>query len=101
MVLVGLALTLVANPAAAQTATTYSNTTTGTISETATTCASPMVRNFTVAANAQITDVNIGVQFTHTYRGDIRATLVSPTGTVRQSDHQCRHVGGPSERPVR
>lgn len=79
---VGLALTLVANPAVAQTTTTFSNTTTGTISETATTCTSPMVRNFTVTANAQVTDVNIGVQFSHTYRGDIRATLVSPTGTV-------------------
>ena len=30
----------------------------------------------------RVTDVNIGVQFTHTYRGDVRATLVSPTGTV-------------------
>jgi uncharacterized repeat protein (TIGR01451 family) len=80
--LVGLALALAANPAAAQTTTGYSNTTTGTISETATTCTSPMVRNFTVAANAQITDVNIGVQFTHSYRGDVRATLVSPAGTV-------------------
>ncbi|MGH6694313.1 proprotein convertase P-domain-containing protein [Sphingopyxis sp.] len=80
--LVWLALTLASNPAAAQTTTTYSNTTTGTISETATTCASPMVRGFTVAANAQITDVKVGVQFTHTYRGDVRATLVSPAGTV-------------------
>ena len=80
--LVWLALTLASNPAAAQTTTSYSNTTTGTISETATTCTSPMVRNFTVAANAQITDVNIGVQFTHTYRGDVRATLVSPGGTI-------------------
>lgn len=80
--LVWLALTLASNPAAAQTTTSYSNTTTGTISETATSCTSPLVRNFTVAANAQVTDVNIGVQFTHTYRGDIRATLVSPTGTV-------------------
>ena len=80
--LVWLALTLASNPAAAQTTTSYSNTTTGTISETATTCTSPMVRNFTVAANAQVTDVNIGVQFTHTYRGDVRATLVSPAGTV-------------------
>lgn len=80
--LVWLALTLASNPAAAQTTTNYSNTTTGTISETATTCASPMVRNFTVAANAQVTDVNIGVQFTHSYRGDVRATLVSPSGTV-------------------
>lgn len=80
--LVWLALTLASNPAAAQTTTNYSNTTTGTISETATTCTSPMVRNFTVTANAQITDVNVGVQLTHTYRGDVRATLVSPAGTV-------------------
>lgn len=80
--LVWLALTLASNPAAAQTTTSYSNTAAGTISETATTCANPMVRNFTVAANAQVTDVNIGVQFTHSYRGDVRATLVSPGGTV-------------------
>jgi len=77
-----LALTLASNPAAAQTTTSYSNTITGTISETATTCTSPLVRSFTVAANAQVTDVNIGVQFAHSYRGDIRATLVSPGGTV-------------------
>ena len=82
LALVGLVLALAVRPAAAQTTATYSNTTTGTISETATACASPMVRNFTVAANAQVTDVNIGVQFTHAYRGDVRATLVSPTGTV-------------------
>lgn len=80
--LVWLALTLASNPAAAQTTIAYSNTTTGTISETATACTSPMVRSFTVAANAQVTDVNIGVQLTHTYRGDLRATLVSPSGTV-------------------
>ncbi|AJA06990.1 proprotein convertase, P [Sphingopyxis fribergensis] len=82
LTLVWLALMLASNPAAAQTTTSYSNTTTGTISETATTCASPLVRSFTVAANAQVTDVNIGVQFAHSYRGDIRATLVSPEGTV-------------------
>ncbi len=80
--LVWLALTLASNPAAAQTTTSYTTTTTGTISETATSCTSPLVRSFTVAANAQVTDVNIGVQFAHSYRGDIRATLVSPGGTV-------------------
>jgi len=80
--LVWLAFGLAANPAAAQTTSSYSNTTTGTISESATSCTSPMVRSFTVAANAQVTDVNIGVQFTHTYRGDVRATLTSPSGTV-------------------
>ncbi len=80
--LVGLAWALAFGPAAAQTTTTYSNTITGTISETATACISPMVRNFTVTANAQITDVNIGVQLAHSYRGDLRVTLVSPAGTV-------------------
>lgn len=80
--LVWLAFGLAANPAAAQTTSNYSNTTTGTISESATSCTTPMVRSFTVAANAQVTDVNIGVQFTHSYRGDVRATLVSPAGTV-------------------
>jgi uncharacterized repeat protein (TIGR01451 family) len=80
--LVGLALMLAAYPAGAQTTTIYSNTATGTISETATPCTSPLIRNFTVATNAQVTDLNIGVQFSHSYRGDIRATLVSPTGTV-------------------
>ena len=82
MALVWLALGLFAAPAQAQTSTTYSNTATGAISETATPCTAPLVRNFTVAANAQVTDVNIGVQLTHSYRGDLRATLVSPTGTV-------------------
>ncbi|MBA4752650.1 MAG: DUF11 domain-containing protein, partial [Sphingopyxis sp.] len=82
LMLVWLALTLASNPAAAQTTTSYTTTTTGTISETATSCTSPLVRSFTVAANAQVTDVNIGVQFAHSYRGDIRATLVSPGGTV-------------------
>ena len=80
--LVWLAFGLAANPAAAQTTSNYSNTTTGTISESATSCTTPMVRSFTVAANAQVTDVNIGVQFAHSYRGDVRATLVSPAGTV-------------------
>lgn len=80
--LVWLALALATNPAAAQTSTTYSNTAAAAINETATPCTAPLVRSFTVAANAQITDVNIGVQLAHTYRGDIRATLVSPTGTV-------------------
>ena len=65
--LVWLALTLASNPAAAQTTTSYTTTTTGTISETATSCTSPLVRSFTVAANAQVTDVNIGVQFAQTF----------------------------------
>ena len=77
-----LALALVVAPAQAQTSATYSNTATGTISETATPCTGPMVRNFTVATNTQVTDVNIGVQLSHSYRGDLRVTLTSPAGTV-------------------
>jgi uncharacterized repeat protein (TIGR01451 family) len=78
-----LALALaVATPARAQTSTTYANTTAGSISDTATPCTSPLVRTFTVASSAQVSDVNIGVQLTHTYRGDLRATLTSPSGTV-------------------
>lgn len=82
MALACLAAGLVAAPSRAQTTTTYSNTSSGAISETATPCASPLVRNFSVAANARVTDVNIGVQLTHSYRGDLRATLTSPAGTV-------------------
>ncbi|ABF53985.1 Proprotein convertase, P [Sphingopyxis alaskensis RB2256] len=82
IMLVWLALTFASNPVTAQTTTSYSTTTTGTISESATPCSAPMLRSFTVAANAQVSDVNIGVQFAHTYRGDIRATLTSPAGTV-------------------
>lgn len=81
MMLASLAMALVAAPAKAQTTTTYSNSSSGAISETATPCTAPMVRNFTVAASAQITNVTIGVQLTHSYRGDVRATLVSPAGT--------------------
>jgi uncharacterized repeat protein (TIGR01451 family) len=78
--LVGLALALATNPAAAQTTTTYSNTTTGAINN-ATTCAAPLVRNFTVAGSFTVGDVDIGMLATHTWRGDIRVTLQSPTGT--------------------
>ena len=67
-------------PASAQTTSTFSNTTTGTING-ATTCAAPLVRNFSVGASFTISDVDIGVLATHTWRGDIRLTLQSPAGT--------------------
>lgn len=67
----------VATPAAAQTA---SNTTTGAINGT-TTCAAPLVRNFTVSTSFTVSDVDLGVLATHTWRGDIQITLQSPAGT--------------------
>lgn len=67
-------------PASAQTTSTFSNTTTGDIDDD-TTCADPLVRNFSVGASFTISDVDIGVLATHTWRGDIRLTLQSPAGT--------------------
>lgn len=78
--LVWLALTLAANPAAAQTTTTYSNSTAGTINA-ATTCTAPLVRNFTVGTSYIVGDVDLGLLATHSWRGDLRVTLQSPAGT--------------------
>ena len=78
--LVWLAFTLAANPAIAQTTTTYSNTTAGTINA-ATTCTAPLVRNFTVGASHIVGDVDLGLLATHSWRGDLRVTLQSPAGT--------------------
>jgi uncharacterized repeat protein (TIGR01451 family) len=60
---------------------TYTNTTDGTVSETATPCTSPLVRTFTVPQIYSIADVNIGVLMSHTYRGDLRMFLLSPQAT--------------------
>lgn len=65
--------------ARAQTST-FSNTTAGTINNT-TTCTAPLVRNFTVGASFTVSDVNIGVLATHTWRGDLQITLQAPNGT--------------------
>src|SRR3546814_21107547 len=75
--LVWLALTLAANPVAAQTTTTYSNTAAGTINA-ATTCTAPLVRNFTVGAGYIVGDVDLGLLATHSWRGDLRIILHSP-----------------------
>lgn len=79
--LFGFALfALLAGTANAQTVTTYVNPTNGTING-ATTCAAPLVRNFSVGTSFTVSDVDIGVFATHTWRGDIRLTLQSPAGT--------------------
>ena len=79
--LLWLAMALVVAPAAhAQTTTTYSNATGGAINS-STPCSSPLVRNFTVSTSYIVGDVDLGVLATHTWRGDIRITLQSPTGT--------------------
>ena len=78
--LVWLALTLATNPAAAQTTSTYSNSTAGTINA-STSCTAPLVRNFTVGTSYIVGDVDLSVLATHSWRGDLRITLQSPAGT--------------------
>lgn len=47
-----------------------------------TVCSTPITRQFTVTQDIYITDVNIGFNASHAYRGDIQVTLESPSGTV-------------------
>lgn len=92
--LVLLAFALVALPAGAQTTTTYSNTTTGTINN-STTCTSPLIRNFAVSASYLVADVDLGVLATHSWRGDLRITLQSPAGTrVQLVDGDTANISG-------
>lgn len=72
------------SPAAAQTTTRYTNTTdsaTNAINETAAPCTAPFTRTFVVGTSFTVADVNIGVLMAHTYRGDLRVSLVAPDGT--------------------
>jgi len=66
--------------ASAQTVNQFSNTTAGAINN-ATTCTAPLVRNFTVGTSFTVSDVDIAILATHTYRGDLQITLQSPAGT--------------------
>lgn len=67
-------------PAFAQT-NQYTNTTTGSIVD-STTCATTVTRTFVVGTSYIVSDVDLGVFLTHTYRSDLRITLQSPTGTI-------------------
>jgi len=79
-VLLACLAAILASPSRAQTTTTYSNAATGTVDGT-TTCTAPLVRNFTVSDSFSVSDVNIGILVTHTWRGDLQFTLQSPSGT--------------------
>lgn len=65
---------------AAQAQTRYTESTDGTINETVTPCSTPLVRNFTVAAGT-VTDIDIGVLLSHTYRSDLTMVLQAPNLT--------------------
>jgi subtilisin-like proprotein convertase family protein len=79
-VLVAAAALVLSQPLLAQAVTTYVVTNDGAINGTRT-CTNPLVRNFTVTDNFTVSDVDIGVLITHTWRGDLQITLVSPNGT--------------------
>lgn len=75
---------------------TVTTDTAGTISG-ATPCApnQPLVRTFTVNNLFTITDVNIGILATHSYRGDLRFTLQHPDGTrVQLTNGNTQNLGG-------
>lgn len=71
----------VSAPAAAQTVNQYTNTTAGNIVD-STNCAVTVTRTFTVGTSYTVSDVNLGVFLTHTYRSDLRISLTSPGGTT-------------------
>ena len=78
----------------AQTTTTYTNPTDGAVNGT-TTCAAPLVRNFTVGTSYLVSDVDLGVYATHTWRGDLRITLQAPNGTrVQLVDGETANTSG-------
>lgn len=81
-----LACALVLAPAAlrAQTTVSVRNTTTGTVSETATPCTNRLARTFTVGNIGNVTAVQIGVMMTHTYRSDLVIALRAPNNTEIQ-----------------
>lgn len=60
---------------------TYDNTTTGVISESATSCTNPLLRTFTIADDFKIVDLNVGFNATHSARGNLRLTVEAPNGT--------------------
>lgn len=68
-------------PVLAQT-TTYSNSTTGAINDVTCGTAGIVTRTFTVGTSYIVSDVNIGILLSHTYRSDLQITLTSPGGTT-------------------
>ncbi|WP_233997086.1 proprotein convertase P-domain-containing protein [Porphyrobacter sp. HT-58-2] len=67
-------------PLLAQAVSTYVVTNDGAINSSRI-CTSPLIRTFNVTDSFTVADVDLGVLITHTWRGDLQITLVSPNGT--------------------
>jgi uncharacterized repeat protein (TIGR01451 family) len=79
LLVVVLAVNTLFAPANAQTVVQYSNTTTATIVDN--NCTTGLItRTFTVPVSYIVSDVDLGVFLSHTYRSDLRITLRSPAG---------------------
>ncbi len=63
---------------------TYDNTTAGTVNETVTPCVNPLVRTFTVNDSFTVSSIALGLNITHTFRGDLRGILLAPGGSSFQ-----------------
>ncbi|WP_170113430.1 C25 family cysteine peptidase [Ahniella affigens] len=76
----GLCALFLAPLASAQVIYTYNNTTTGTIPETTTTCATvnTLVRTFTVTETFTVANVALGLDITHDTRGQLRVYVTPP-----------------------
>lgn len=88
-----LLLCLAPSMASAQTVNQYTNSTTGNIVD-STNCATTVTRTFVVGTSYTLSDVNLGVLLSHTYRSDLRITLTSPAGTTVQI---MTNVGGAAD----
>lgn len=78
------AASLLPSAAQAQTVRRYTNTLDSglnAINDTATSCTAPFTRTFSVSTTFTVSAVQVGVLAAHTYRGDLRMSLVSPAGT--------------------
>lgn len=73
---------IMAAPSHAQSAISYTSTVDAPISETLTSCTTPLLRTFTVPEVYTIADVNIGVLLAHARRNNLTISLRSPAGTT-------------------
>lgn len=78
---VAVLLAALGAPAWAQTST-FSNTSTGAINDLTCGTGGVLTRTFVVGSSFTLSDVNLGILLSHTYRSDLRITLTSPAGTT-------------------
>lgn len=81
--------------ARAQAVTTVVASQNGTLGQAQSCPNNPLVRTFSVSGNFTVADVDLGVLVRHTWRGDLRLVLVSPTQTrVQLTDGDVSSING-------